>query len=177
MPTIGVAIAVPEPFGEQLRAHRASFGDAQASAIPTHVTLLPPTEVNATALEGVEEQLERVADKHHRFDMRLRGTATFRPVSPVVFVVVSQGISECEILAESVRAELGGTTPEFPYHPHVTVAHDVSDDALDLAYDTLSTYEAQFSVDVFALYVHDDAAGWVRRRELYLRGDLSQPWS
>lgn len=169
MPTIGVAIAVPDPFGEHLRAHRASFGDPQASAIPTHVTLLPPTEVDEPALDTVEEQLERVADKHGRFDVHLRGTATFRPVSPVVFVVVSQGISECELLAESVRSELGAALPRFPYHPHVTVAHDVSEQALDMAYDTLATYEARFTVDTFALYVHDEASGWVRRRELVLR--------
>jgi 2'-5' RNA ligase len=175
MPTIGVAIAVPEPFGEELRAHRSSFGDPQAAAIPTHVTLLPPTEVDDTELTDVEEQLERVADKHDPFDMHLRGTATFRPVSPVVFVVVAQGISECEMLAESIRAELGGADPRFPYHPHVTVAHDVPEEALDLAYDTLGTYEARFSVATFALYVHDEASGWVCERELALRGGAAQP--
>ena len=170
MPTIGVAIAVPEPFGQELRNHRASFGDLKAAAIPTHVTLLPPTDVDDAELARVQEQLERVAEKHHRFDMHLRGTATFRPVSPVVFVVVSEGISECELLAESVRQELGGAYQPFPYHPHVTVAHDVSDEALDLAYDTLSQYEARFSVDAFALYVHDELSGWVCERELSLQG-------
>jgi len=94
-------------------------------------------------------------------------------VSPVVFVVVAQGISECELLAESVRTELGAADLRFPYHPHVTVAHDVSDDALDLAYDTLATFDARFSVDAFALYVHDEAAGWVCERELALRGNAS----
>jgi 2'-5' RNA ligase len=170
MPTIGVAIAVPEPYGERLRAHRASFGDVQARAVPTHVTLLPPTEVDGTSLAEVQERLERVADKHHPFDMHLRGTATFRPVSPVVFVAVAQGISECELLAESVRGELGAADLRFPYHPHVTVAHDVSDDALDLAFDTLSDFEARFAVSAFALYVHDATSGWICERELDLRG-------
>jgi len=171
MPTIGVAIAVPEPFGEQLRAHRASFGDQQAQGIPTHVTLLPPTEVGAAAMQDIEEQLERVADKHSPFDMHLRGTATFRPVSPVVFIAVALGISECEMLAESVRVELGAKGLRFPYHPHVTVAHDLSDDALDLAYETLATFEARFQVSAFALYAHDERTGWVCQRELALRGN------
>ena len=35
--------------------------------------------------------------------MRLRGTGTFRPVSPVVFVNVAEGISRCELLADAVR--------------------------------------------------------------------------
>ncbi|MGC5413367.1 2'-5' RNA ligase family protein, partial [Streptomyces sp. DT225] len=42
--TLGVSIAVPEPYGSLLQERRASFGDPAAHGIPTHVTLLPPTE-------------------------------------------------------------------------------------------------------------------------------------
>ena len=35
--------------------------------------------------------------------MHLRGTGTFRPVSPVVFVSLVEGISQCEQLADAVR--------------------------------------------------------------------------
>ena len=50
MTTIGVAIAIPEPFGSELQSHRASFGDVMAEAIPTHLTLLPPSEVDSRQL-------------------------------------------------------------------------------------------------------------------------------
>ena len=52
--TIGVSIAVPEPHGSLLQERRAGFGDAAAHGIPTHVTLLPPTEVADTALAFVK---------------------------------------------------------------------------------------------------------------------------
>ena len=52
MATIGVAIAIPEPFGSELQRHRASFGDPQASAIPTHVTLVPPTDIDGDVERG-----------------------------------------------------------------------------------------------------------------------------
>ena len=119
--------------------------------------------------EGMRGRLERVADKHHPFEVHLRGTATFRPVSPVVFVVLSEGISECELLSESVRVELEAAEPRFPYHPHVTIAHDVSEEALDLAYYTLQDFDARFEVSTCSLYVHDERSGWVRERELELR--------
>ena len=51
--SIGVAIAIPEPYGSQLQSMRASFGDSLAEAIPTHVTLLPPTIVDPHALDGI----------------------------------------------------------------------------------------------------------------------------
>jgi hypothetical protein len=52
----------------------------------------------------------------------------------------------------------------------VTIAHDVSEEALDLAYDTLRDFDARFEVSTFSLYVHDERSGWVRERELELRG-------
>lgn len=169
MPTIGVAIAVPEPYGEVLRGHRASFGDPQAHEIPTHVTLLPPTDFSVDELQHVANRLRLVADKHTAFAVRLRGTATFRPVSPVVFVSLALGIAQCELLAESVRGELARKELRYPYHPHVTVAHDLPEAALDTAFETLAAYDASFSVASFALYVHDDTHGWVREQEFALR--------
>jgi 2'-5' RNA ligase len=48
----------------------------------------------------------------------------------------------------------------FPYHPHVTVAHDVADDQLDRAFAELADYDASFEVREFWLYMHDERHGW-----------------
>ena len=158
--TIGVAVAVPEPYGSELQRYRASFGDPQADAVPTHVTLLPPTEVDSTRIPEIERQLAEVAARHPAFRIHLRGTATFRPVSPVVFVVVTEGISACELLAGDVRSGPLRRELTFPYHPHVTVAHDVDDTALDKAFEVLSDYDCTFDVDAFHLYVHGQDEVW-----------------
>lgn len=159
MPTIGVAIPIPEPYATELQTHRASFGDTQAAAIPTHITLVPPTAVDGP-LDEVEQHLSAVASRHDQFGLRLRGTATFRPVSPVVFVNVTEGISDCELLAASVRNGPLAQQLAFPYHPHVTVAHHLDEDALDRAYETLADYECSFEVRAFLLYVHGDDGLW-----------------
>ncbi len=169
MPTIGVAISVPEPFGGQLRRHRADFGDPLAETVPSHVTLTPPMEVAEDHLPDVYAALEMAADEHEAYLMHLRGTGTFQPISPVVFIAVSQGISHTELLAKSVRNGLGAGEPVFPFHPHVTVAHHLHDAALDRAYAVLATFECAFLVDSFALYVHDDAAGWTTHCTFGLR--------
>jgi 2'-5' RNA ligase len=159
VPTIGVAIAVPEPYASELQTHRAMFGDPLARAIPSHITLVPPTEVG-DELEPVLDHLVVVAEKHPAFRLRLRGTATFRPVSPVVFVAVTEGISACELLAHDVRGGPLGQELIFPYHPHVTVAHHLDESALDAAYDALADYDCVFDVDAFSLYVHGDDGVW-----------------
>jgi len=160
VPTIGVSIAVPDPFGTALQDFRVSLGDVSARHIPTHITLVPPAEVAEASLADIDKHLTDVASRHEPFRVRLRGTGTFRPVSPVVFVGVVEGISSCEMLAASARSGPLSVDIGFPYHPHVTVAHDVDDDQLDRAFTDLAGYDAGFEVDDFWLYVHDERLGW-----------------
>lgn len=167
--TIGVAIAIPEPFGGELQTWRKEFGDPLADAIPTHVTLLPPTSVAADALDAVEDHLRGVAAGFEPFEIELRGSATFRPVSPVVFVSLSRGIAESTLLEAGVRSGPLARELQYAYYPHVTVAHDVPDEALDRAYGALASYEARFPVWGFSLYEHGSDGVWRPQRD-YLLG-------
>ncbi len=166
--TIGVAIAIPPPFGPELQRCRQSFGDPMAEAIPPHVTLLPPTEVGVDELPVIYKHLNAVASNANPFDIHLRGTATFRPVSPVVFVALARGISQCEMMASAVRTGPLAVDLHFPYHPHVTVAHNLEDEALDRAFAELSDYEAAFRVTSFGLYQHCEDGHWVEQRSFPL---------
>ncbi|MEU9009941.1 2'-5' RNA ligase family protein [Streptomyces sp. NPDC048479] len=160
--TLGVSIAVPEPYGSLLQERRAGFGDPAAHAIPTHVTLLPPTEVEADALPAIEAHLAEVARSGRPFPMRLSGTGTFRPLSPVVFVQVAEGAAACTWLQKRVRDASGPLVRElqFSYHPHVTVAHGITDEAMDRAYEELSDYEAAWTCASFALYEQGADGVW-----------------
>ncbi len=169
MPTIGVAVAIPEPWATQLQDYRAGVGDTTAAMIPTHITLVPPTEVDDD-LRVVEDHLVETAGTVEPFDVHLRGTGTFRPVSPVVFVSLVEGISQCEQLADAVRRGPLDVDLDYPYHPHVTVAHHLPDAQLDRAFTELADFECQFTVADFHLYVHDAELGWQPSRDFALTG-------
>ncbi|MER7005651.1 2'-5' RNA ligase family protein [Dactylosporangium sp. NPDC000555] len=174
--TIGVAIDLPEPWGGELTAARLAAGDRVAEYVPAHVTLLGPTEVDAVDLPGIDRHLRDVARAHRAFTVRLRGTGTFRPVTQVVFVAVAAGISECEQLHEAVLAahairDSARSTARFPYHPHVTVAHDVPSAQLDAVFADLAGYEASFAVGGFTLFEHDDGGRWRPYAEYRLTTD------
>ena len=160
MPTIGVAVAIPEPWASELQDFRTAVGDVSAAKIPTHITLIPPTEVGDVDIESIEEHLAAVADRIEGFGVHLRGTGTFRPISPVVFIALAKGISQIEQLADEVRQGPLDISLAFPFHPHVTIAHHLSDDQLDVAFEGLSDFDCEFDVDAFKLYVHDDESGW-----------------
>jgi 2'-5' RNA ligase len=167
---IGVAVPIPEPFGHELADARKLFGDPMAGLIPPHITLLPPTAVDASIFAQAEQHLSAIAETQSAFDVHLRGTGSFRPVSPVVFVAVAAGISDCERLERAVRSGPLERELHFPYHPHVTVAHDLPDPALQRAYDELADYEARFNIGSFQLYEHGDDGVWRSLHELRLTG-------
>lgn len=167
MATIGLLIPLPTPHGERLDTYRRTVEGALE--VPAHITLVPPTEVSDDCLDGLLADVAAVARDQAPFWVRLRGTGTFRPVSPVVFVVVVEGISACESLEAQLRVGSLAGSRRFPYHPHVTIAHEVSDAALDRAFDDFATFEARFEVDAFSLY-RGDADGWHSVAEYPLRG-------
>jgi len=82
--------------------------------------------MNAEEFNDVVAHLELVAAHQWPFEIQLRGTGSFRPVSPVVFVALAAGISDCERLESAIRRGPLARALKFNYHPHVTVAHDVS---------------------------------------------------
>ena len=170
MPIHGVAVTVPEPWGAELQAARERFGDPMAAAIPPHVTLLPPTPIGPDDTDAFAEHLEHVCTRLGPFQMVLSGTGTFRPVSPVVFVQVSSGLVECEILEQAVRSGPVERRLEFPYHPHITVAHHLDDAALDRAFDELAGFRCEFLVDSVELYHHDTDGVWRVIRSFPLTG-------
>jgi 2'-5' RNA ligase len=160
MKMISVSIAVPGPYAGELQRLRASFGDPSASSIPTHVTLLSPTEIADEDSSEIHEHLQRVAQAQQPFTMLLRSTGTFRPVSPVVFVQVAGGISACERIEQSIRTGPLKRDVQFYYHPHVTIAHNVDDGSMDRAFNELATYECSFEVSSFDLFEHGDDLVW-----------------
>ena len=168
--TIGVSIAVPDPWGAQLQEYRIALGDPSARRIPSHVTLIPPYEIEDDGTDAVVAHLEEAAESTPSFPMHLRGTGTFRPVSPVVFINVVAGISECEMLSSRLRRGPLEAALRFPYHPHVTVAHELGEPLLDRAYEELADFDCVFAVDEFHLYEHDATAGWRPTHTLTLSG-------
>ncbi|WP_402464290.1 2'-5' RNA ligase family protein [Isoptericola aurantiacus] len=167
---IGIAVAVPEPYASRLQQARADVGDPLAEVIPPHITVIGPTVVDGSLLPAVADHLQKVAAETAPFRVHLRGTATFRPISPVVFVALAEGIAECELLEEQTRSGVLAQQLRFNYHPHVTVAHEVSEQAMDRAFEAMSDFEAVFEVDRIWQYEHGDDGVWRPQRSFELTG-------
>ena len=153
---IGVAIALPSHYAAQVRAVREAAGDPMADVVPPHITLLPPTAVDVDSLDEVMRHLRNVAAGTQPFDVRLDQVGTFRPVSPVVYLGLRNGAQECDRLQMRVRDRRGplARSLSFPFHPHVTLAHEVADQDLDLAAREGAELAMDFTVTKLHLYRH-----------------------
>ncbi len=74
-------------------------------------------------------------------------------------MAVADGAEETARLADDVRECLETGEPDFPFHPHVTVAHHLDAPSLDAACAELASFSAEFPVQDFVLFCHD-GAGW-----------------
>ncbi len=158
--SVGVFIAIPEPHAAVLTGWRRRAGDPQAELVPPHMTLLPPTTIARTELPAVHDHLAKVAESAAPFSMHLFGTGTFRPLSQVVFIQVARGVGDCEVLEAGIRSGPLARDLEYPYYPHVTVAQDISGDALDEVYEALSAFVARFQVSAFRLLERHPDGSW-----------------
>lgn len=170
-----MAIGIPEPWSSVLGRCRAEAGDPLAGSVPPHVTLLPPTRLPAEDLAEVEEHLHETASSHRVFELHLRGTGTFRPVTDVVFVAVAGGAAELGLLQRDVRRGPLDRELAYPYHPHVTVAHGVPAERLDAAYEELAHFEARFPARGFTLFEHGPDARWRPQRDFPFAGAEAGP--
>ncbi|HSO04281.1 MAG TPA: GNAT family N-acetyltransferase [Candidatus Limnocylindrales bacterium] len=159
--TIGVALPIPEPFLGELGAYRERFGDPLAHSIVAHITLVPPTQVaDEEHLAAILGHLQVQAASMEPFPLVLEGAGTFRPVSQVVFVPIVEGEDQVREAEAAVRQGPLDRALNFPYHPHVTVAHDLEEEWLDRAQDALAAYRAAFEVDRLSLFIQGADAVW-----------------
>ena len=156
--TFGVVIFVPEPFATELAEARLESGDPLGSLIPPHITVLPPTTRPVHQIREIKRHLKRVGRRHRPFRIHLQGTASFRPVSPVVFARLADGAEGCAELEKSVRAGVLFRELTFDYHPHITLAFGVDDVVLDLVAERMAGYDRLFWVRDFQLVVFDVGA-------------------
>jgi len=166
---IGVSIPIPEPYSTRLTRARVEAGDPLAQSVPPHITLVPPTDVQAEDLARVEHHLQTVAAQHAPFVVDLAGTATFWPISPVVFVRLSSGKDGCGRLQRALTRDILAQELQFPYHPHVTIAHRIEEEALSAAQEMLADFEATFPVVHFCLYEHGLDGVWREIADFALR--------
>lgn len=165
--SLGVIISLPEVLAQELSARRADYGGAEAAVVPPHITLV--SGAASGEWEEAAEHVRRVAAAGEPFTISLRGVGSFEPISPVVFLTVTEGAQNCVELHQALLEGPLDHLLDFEFHPHLTIAHDLDADTMNRAKAELSAFAADFKVNSIGLF--DYLAGaWALREELALGG-------
>jgi 2'-5' RNA ligase len=108
----------------------------------------------------VDAHLRGVAAGAAPFTVRLHRSGSFRPVTQTSFVVVAEGADDCAALADAVRTGPLRRRLPFPYHPHVTMAVDLSDEVHDRVEGEMATFSAEFAATELERYVLAEHGVW-----------------
>ena len=120
---------------------------------------------------AISAHLAEVARCHPPFDMHLSGTGTFcAGVRRRVHRGARRASATASCSPPTSAAARWRAPLSFPYHPHVTVAHDVPADMLELAYSGLADLSAEFRVDSFTEFEQTPSGAWAVAREYPLTG-------
>lgn len=177
--TVGATVEIPESWSGALQQARKDSGDPLADTVPPHLTLLAPSALAAERLEALTKHLALVAGSMDPFTIALHGVSSFLPISPVAFVPGIDGGKDLATLAAGIRSGPVPLPQQFPFHPHVTVAHRVAPDGMERVCRSLMTFDATVPVDRFTLSISScpptcPAASWKPWRVFHLAKSCSR---
>ena len=130
----------------------------------------------ADDLDRIEEHLRKVAEGERPFEIHLRGTGTFRPVSPVVFVSVVAGHQRLRAgrgaACAPARCSASCRSPTTRTSRSPTTCPTTCSTR---AFDELAGYDVRFPVWGFSLYEHGADGVWRPQRDFPFGQPLPGP--
>ncbi|PYI68464.1 2'-5' RNA ligase [Arthrobacter livingstonensis] len=169
--SLGVIITMPPALAAELGSWRESFAGADDGIVPAHITLVSGRARSSWG--EAAEHVRKVARQASPFTISLRGTGTFIPVSPVVFLNLEQGAGQCRELHKELLDGPVEHVLNFEFHPHLTMAHDLDAATMARAKAEMAGFEAELEVTSIGLYDYSQG-GWALHEELTLGGE-AQP--
>jgi 2'-5' RNA ligase len=131
---------IPGSLGEFLDRLRRELVPA---CLPrAHVTILPPRPVLVPTGEAVEQLNEWIADVP-AFDIETREVEMFETTS-VIYIGLGGGREELKRIHDRFNAGHLGFAEPFGYHPHVTLAQDLTPDQVSWAREEAERRWAEF---------------------------------
>lgn len=155
---LSVVVDVPASVDAAVRAWRGRHGPGAMA--PPHVTVF--------MAEHLDEQdpvaalrvpaLRTACEGFSGTELELQGSGSFRPVSPVSFLKVGRGADWLHRVHDACALVLPSASP-FAYHPHLTLAHGLSEAAHDDAEAAFRDYRHAFRVERLSIFC-GNLAGW-----------------
>ena len=158
---VGVALLVPPPVATEIDGLRRALGDGTLGRIPAHVTLVPPVNVAASALDDALAVLRAAAaSRVGPLRLRLGPATTFHPVTPVVYLAVDGDVDALVALRDAVFQPPLARRLTHPFVPHATIADEMQPTRIPAAVAALADYRAGVTIDRLTLLAESPGRIW-----------------
>jgi 2'-5' RNA ligase len=117
-----VVAYIPEPLGSFLNQLRAEL--VPGCLLRAHLTILPPRRLTA-GQDVLSAELDRLASQKSAFEVALGDVETFDSTG-VIYLSLAAGREQVEQLHSALNHGVLFAEDQFPFHPHVTVAQNLS---------------------------------------------------
>ena len=155
---------------QRLEEWKRTVVGGAAAPISTHVTVYL-AELNESLLEAFQSPKVREALDVPRFEARWGTVHSFRPVTEVEYLNLEAGKAEFEQIHQKLVELFGAGAASFPYVPHVTLGHGLTEAQVANAhkvFDALPAEQRTFTVDHLHYY-SSDGQNWEEIGVLPLR--------
>ena len=142
---------------QRLEEWKRTVVGGAAAPISTHVTVYL-AELNESLLEAFQSPKVREALDVPRFEARWGTVHSFRPVTEVEYLNLEAGRAEFEQIHQKLVELFGAGAASFPYVPHVTLGHGLTEAQVANAhkvFDALPAEQRTFTVDHLHYYSYD----------------------
>lgn len=143
----GVALLLPPRVAAEIDGIRRAVGDVALERIPPHVTLVPPVNVNEQKVADAVDVMRTAASATRPFRLGLGPPETFLPANPVLFLRVDGDLDVLHALRDHVFRPPLERKLSWPFHPHVTLADEATEERIAAALTGLADFRAEVTVD------------------------------
>jgi GNAT superfamily N-acetyltransferase len=159
---VGVVLLVPPPVAVEIDGLRRALGDGALGRIAPHLTLVPPVNVREEDVPAALAVLRAAASAvGGPVRARLGPAATFAPQNPVVFLSVGADGGAVQRVRDLVFRPPLERPLTWPFHPHVTLADEVtSPERIEAALVALADYAVDVEFEGLALLEEGEGRVW-----------------
>ena len=161
---------IPEPLAQFLDRLRTEL--VPNCFLKAHITILPPRPLQAPP-EKAWQHIRDIAYGFDPIDIELSGMEIF-PVSDVIYISVGKGSGPLVRMHAALNAKSVAYEEPFEYHPHITLAQNLTPDQVDELSEVARTRWAEytgprsFRVQTITFVQNTRWSGWMDLAEMAL---------
>lgn len=144
---VAVALVPSGPLATRVDAVRSLLDDPRRFDLPTHLTLVPPVDLDDEVSAGAHSALRAAASSVTPFDLQLGPAGTFAPRTSTLHLTVHGELDALSQLREALRRDPWDRPDRHAFVPHVTLLQRAAPDQVEVGVSLMGGSMGEWHVE------------------------------